>query len=400
MKWIDIIRMALGNLRRNKMRTFLTVAGVVVGIGAIVFLVSLGFGLQSLMVRKVANLEALTVITVRPGNKEETLIKEETLNKFKSFGEVSEISPIISYPAQISESGKEASSETVAYGIVPKYFELEDTKIDFGQKFSGDDAKEAIVSAASLKSLNLTNPDEVLGKELSFKIIQLDESGNVRKGHENDILKLKIIGMTKEDKVKYAYMPLTVLRSLDGSSYSSVKVKVAQRNQVSGVRKAIESMGFPTTSVKDTVDQIDQAFVIIKSILGGFGMIALFVAAIGIFNTMTISLLERTHEIGIMKAIGGRNKDIARMFTMEAAIIGLLGGMIGVVAGWSLGIALNSLVNFLATSVGGQANDMFETPWNFAVIVIVFSFAVSTFAGIWPAKRASKLNPLEALRYE
>lgn len=397
MKWIDIVRMAFGNLKRNKMRTVLTVSGVVVGIGAIVFLVSLGFGLQRLMVSKVANLEALTVITVRPGNKKETTITDSTITKFKTFGEVTDISPILSFPAQITE--KNATSETVIYGIEPKYFGLEDIKIDYGQKFSGDDAKEAIVSVASLKSLNLTNPDNVLGKELDFKVIQLDESGNIKKG-ANDILKLKIVGLTSEEKIKYSYVPIEVVKKLGQSQYSQVKIKVAQRQQVGPVRKAVESMGYPTSSVKDTVDQIDQAFVIIRSVLGGFGMIALFVAAIGIFNTMTISLLERTHEIGIMKAIGGRNKDVARMFTTESAIIGLIGGILGVCCGWLLGFTLNSLANFLAVKVGGQANSYFYTPSDFALIVIGFSFLVSTIAGIWPARRASKLNPLEALRYE
>lgn len=398
MKWIDIFRMALGNLRRNKMRTALTVTGVVVGIGAIVFLVSLGFGLQALMVNKVANLEALTVITVRPGNKEDTIIKEETINKFRAFSEISDISPILSYPAQITQGN--ASSETVLNGIIPKYFDMEDIKVDYGAKLSDENAKEAVVSAASLKSLNQTNPNDVIGKELTFRVIQLDNSGNIKKGHENDLVKLKVVGMTAEDKVKYAYVPLSVLKALDGATYSSVKVKSAQRKQVTSVRKAIESMGFPTTSVKDTVDQIDQAFTVIKSVLGGFGMIALFVAAIGIFNTMTISLLERTHEIGIMKAIGGRNKDVARLFTSEAAMIGILGGTFGVGSGMLLGKGINALVNFLATSVGGQASDIFYTPLDFIGIVIAFSFFVSTFAGIWPARRASKLNPLEALRYE
>jgi putative ABC transport system permease protein len=190
------------------------------------------------------------------------------------------------------------------------------------------------------------------------------------------------------------------LESLGEAPYSEIKVKVAERKQVNTIRKTIESMGYPTTSVKDTVDQIDQAFIIIKSVLGGFGMVALFVAAIGIFNTMTISLLERTHEIGVMKAIGGRNRDVARVFTCEAAIIGLLGGLFGVLAGWALGLALNGLVNFIATSVGGEANDYFLLPIDFILIVIVFSFVVSTIAGIWPARRAAKLNPLEALRYE
>lgn len=398
MKWIDIFRMAFGNLKRNRMRTFLTVSGVVVGIGAIVFLVSLGFGLQALMVSKVANLDALTVLTVRPGNKEETTISDDTLKKFQAFGEVIDVSPTISYPAQISE--EESTSETVLYGVYPKYFDLEDIKIDYGENLSGDNAKEVIISVASLKTLNLTDPNAVLGKELKFRVIQLDDSGNIKKGHENDILSFKVVGMTVDDKVKYAYIPLNVLKELDGGQYSSVKVKVAQRKQVTSVRKAIESMGYPTTSVKDTVDQIDQAFVIIRSVLGGFGMIALFVAAIGIFNTMTISLLERTHEIGVMKAVGGRNKDIARMFTSEAAIIGLMGGILGVLGGWLLGMGINSLVNFIALSVGGEANTIFSYPLDFIAIVIGFSFFVSTFAGIWPARRASKLNPLEALRYE
>lgn len=398
MRWIDILRMASGNLRRNKMRTVLTVSGVVVGIGAIVFLVSLGFGLQRLMVNKVANLDALTLITVRPGNKDETKITEDTINKFKSFGEVSAVSPILSYPAQINNGL--ATSETIVNGVIPEYFSMEDIKIDQGKSFSGSDAKEAIVSAASLKILNLPSQESALEKEFDFRVIQLDDSGDVKKGHENDIVKLKIVGITNENNTKYAYVPLEVIKKLNGSSYSSVKIRVAQRKQVSSVRKTVESMGYPTTSVKDTVDQIDQAFMVIKSVLGGFGLVALFVAAIGIFNTMTISLLERTHEIGIMKAIGGRNKDVARLFVAEASMIGFLGGFFGVLSGWLMGKGINGLVNFIATSVGGEANSIFYTPPDFVGIVIGFAFLVSTFAGIWPARRAAKLNPLEALRYE
>ncbi len=397
MRFIDIIRMAVGNLRRNKMRTALTVTGVVVGIGAIVFLVSLGFGLQELMVTKVANLDALTVITVRPGNDEATIISKGTLDKFRALGEVSEVSPILSYPAQIENNG--SSGETVVYGVEPKMFTLEDIKVDYGAKTLTEGSNEAIVSAASLKALNLTNPDQVIGKEFSFHLIELDSDGNVRKGSKTE-LKLKIAGMSAEDKIKFAYVPLGLVNGIGSNNYSSVKVRVAERKQVADARKAIESMGYPTTSVKDTVDQIDQAFVVVKTVLGGFGMIALFVAAIGIFNTMTISLLERTHEIGIMKAIGGRNRDVALVFTAEAAFIGLMGGICGVLAGWALGFGIGGLVNFIATSVGGEANDYFATPYDFVLIVIGFSFLVSTIAGIWPAKRAAKLNPLEALRYE
>jgi putative ABC transport system permease protein len=398
MRLIDIFRMASGNLRRNKMRTVLTVGGVVVGIGAIVFLVSLGFGLQELMVSKVANLDALTVITVRPGSKENTDIIPGTIDKLKSFGEVVDVSPILSYPAQISQG--ELNSETVVYGVEPKHFGLEDISVSSGSETISESSNEAIVSMASLKNLNLTNPEDIIGKELQFKIIELDAAGNIGSDSAENNIKFKIVGTTSEEKIKYAYVPLSTIKNLNGEKYSSVKVRVADRKQVADVRKAIESMGFPTNSIKDTVDQIDQAFMVVKSVLGGFGMIALFVAAIGIFNTMTISLLERTHEIGIMKAIGGRNRDVALVFTMEAAMIGLLGGVFGVLTGWLLGFGIESLINFIAVSVSGEANKYFSTPMDFALAVIGFSFFVSTFAGIWPAKRAAKLNPLEALRYE
>jgi putative ABC transport system permease protein len=399
MKWIDIFRMSVGNLRRNLMRTVLTISGVVVGIGAIVFLVSIGYGIQNLMVSKVANLEALTLITVRPNTDKGIALTEDTVKKFKSLGGVSDVSPILSYPAQMKDT-KGTESETILYGIQPDSYKFENINIDYGASLSGNDAKEAIVSVASMKNLNLTNPTDAIGKELSFRLIVLDTTGKLKPGHENDVVKLKIVGMTKEENTKYAYVPLGMLRKVAPGDYASAKVKTSQRSQVNTVRKAIESMGYPTTSIKDTVDQIDNAFVYVRGVLWGFGLIALFVAAIGIFNTMTISLLERTHEIGIMKAIGGRNKDVSRVFTMEASLIGLGGGILGVSSGYLLGVLINLLVNFLAKSVGGQTNSFFYTPPSFVALVIGFSFLVSTIAGIYPARRAAKLNPLEALRYE
>lgn len=396
MKLSDVFRMAIGNLLRNKMRTVLTVAGVVVGIGAIVFLVSLGFGVQAMMVRQVADLDALTIVTVRPGSQEDTVITEDIVKRFESLEGVAAVSPALSFPAQIS-FGDEIS-DTVVYGVEPEFLRFEEARADYGERELKKDSHDAIISVASLESLNLTDPDRVIGRELDFRLIKVDEAGNVVEGEETSTT-FEVVGMTSEDEIKYTYVPLSAI-AVGGDQYSSVKIQAAERDQVEGIRKAVESMGFPTSSVKDTVDQIDQAFVIVNSVLFSFGMIALFVAAIGIFNTMTISLLERTHEIGIMKAIGGRSKDVSRVFVAEAALIGLMGGLFGILAGWTLGFLINSLVNFVATSVGGAADSYFLTPLNFSIYVILFSFGVSTFAGIWPAKRASKLNPLEALRYE
>lgn len=394
MRFIDIFRMALGNLRRNKMRTVLTVAGVVVGIGAIIFLVSLGFGLQDLMIRKVANLDALTMVTVRPGNEKEQFLTNNVSQRFESFGEVISVSPVLTNPASVEY--KESFSDLLVRGVRPEYIDFEELSISSGSKELGEN--DIIVSSPVLTALKLENPDEALGAVLEVELYKRDSRGEVTQ--EKETTSFSISGIATEEKIKFAYVNFDNLAVLGEAPFSEIKVKVAERSQVSNVRRTIESMGYPTTSIKDTVDQIDQAFMIIKTVLGGFGMIALFVAAIGIFNTMTISLLERTHEIGVMKAIGGRNKDVSRIFTTEAAMIGFLGGIFGVLAGWALGAALNALVNFIAVSVGGEANDYFLLPVDFILIVIVFSFVISTVAGIWPARRAARLNPLEALRYE
>lgn len=395
MKLIDVLRLAFGNLRRNMLRTVLTISGVVVGISTIVFLVSLGFGLQNLAVSKVANLDALTLLTVNQSQKEGIILNQEAVDKFTNIPGVIAVSPLLSYPAQIITSG--ASGDTIAYGVMTKYFNLEDIKADYGSSsFSSENANEAIVSVGSLKAVNMTDPSTTLGKEVDFKIVKVTDGD---KKQEN-IVKLKIVGITKDETTKYAYMPIGVINKFDGKVFNGVKLKTAQRDDMTEVRKTVESMGYPTASVKDTVDQINQIFVVIQWVLGGFGMVALMVAAIGIFNTLTIALLERTHEIGIMKAIGGRNRDVAFVFTAEASMIGFFGGTIGLLTGWLLGFLINLLVNFVATSVGGGADKLFYTPLWFASFVVIFAFTISTIAGIMPARRAAKLDPLEALRYE
>ena len=395
MKIIDILRLSFGNLTRNMLRTVLTISGVVVGIGAIVFLVSLGFGLQELAVSKVANLDALTLLTVNPSQKEGVSLNSEAVQKFKKIPGVTEISPVLSYPASISTSLD--SGDTIAYGVDPKYLSLEDITTDYGSKtFSSNNANETIISIASLKSLKLTDPAKAIGTTVNFKIVKIISNSD----KEETSLKLKIIGISKDDTTKFAYTPINVLDKFNNSTYSKIKIKTANRDSMASVRKTVESMGYPTNSVTDTVDQINQVFNIVKIVLGGFGFIALMVAAIGIFNTLTIALLERTHEIGIMKAIGGRDSDVALVFTAEASMIGLFGGIIGVSTGWLIGKGINLMINFIATSLDGSATRLFSTPLWFAGSVVGFAFFVSTVAGILPARRAAKLDPLEALRYE
>jgi len=392
--------MAFGNLARNKMRTTLTVMGVVVGIGAIIFLVSLGFGLQKLLIGNLGNMNALTVITVRrPASKPENILNDQLVNKFKEIGDVTDTTASIDTAAVIKYEGNEGSSAVVA--LEPKYLDFYDILIDDKKTFSGEESNEVIITSAVAKSLKIDDPKSLIGKKISYKFIgkgTVEGANNQGEGKE-----LTVVGVSTDvnEKSAKSLVPIKLVKNTSETEYSNIYVKTSTRKQVSTVKKTIESMGYDAkANTADKVTQIENAFAIVRTVLFGFGFIALSVAAIGIFNTMTISLLERTHEIGIMKAIGGRDKDVARIFTAEASVIGLLGGIFGVGGGWFLGVLINFLANILATQVGGKASDYFYIPLSFAGWVVLFAFAISTLAGIWPARRASKLNPLEALRYE
>jgi putative ABC transport system permease protein len=145
---------------------------------------------------------------------------------------------------------------------------------------------------------------------------------------------------------------------------------------------------------------MNNIFKIVQYILAGFGLIALGVASIGMFNTLTISLLERTREIGIMRVLGATGSDIMKIFLIEAIFMGFGGGAFGLVTGWLITFILNTTVANLANSLGGQPTYPFLTPWYFAVGIMAVSLIIGFVTGLYPAKHASKLNPLDALRYE
>jgi putative ABC transport system permease protein len=166
------------------------------------------------------------------------------------------------------------------------------------------------------------------------------------------------------------------------------------------VRTAIMDKGFMVSALSDLIEQANQVFNIMQIVLASFGIVALIVSAIGMFNTMTIALLERTQEIGIMKALGATSLDIWNMFLAESIIIGFFGGLGGIIMGMLGGEAFNYGVNILAGALGGEKIDMFYTPLWFIALIITFSTFVGFATGVYPAKRAAKINALVALRYK
>jgi putative ABC transport system permease protein len=175
-------------------------------------------------------------------------------------------------------------------------------------------------------------------------------------------------------------------------------VKCKSAEILASVKEAITQKGFPVSSLSETVAEVNRLFGVVNIILGLFGIITLAVSAIGMFNTMTVALLERTREIGIMRSIGASKSDILFMFIIESTLMGFCGGIAGIIIGIASGQIVNLIVNITAKYMGGKSLVLFAYPIWFLGFVLAFSIIIGFATGLGPARRASRLDPLEALR--
>lgn len=400
MKILDILRLALRIFKTNRLRTMLTILGVSIGIGAIFFLVSLGYGIQQLTINRIASSDALLTLDVGTGKSAILKLDKKAIDSFKEIAGAGEISPLLGVAAQ--SSSNESNLDTFVNGIVPSYFRLSGIRIKYGKSFTDTDTAKVVITSRMATGLAIPTPEQAIGKKLSFNFI-ITTAAEGEEAQEKVVpsnQEFEITGVIEDDQNVLTYMPLSALDDLQLNDYQLVKVKAKDRFSINQLRDKIQDKGFVVTSVSDTLDQLDKVFKVIQAILGGFGVIALAVASIGMFNTMTIALLERTREIGIMKALGVMNKDVWRLFLTESVVIGTSGGVLGILIGWAGGEAVNALLNLLAGQLGGERVDIFASPSWFVILVLAFSSIVGFSTGIYPAKRAARINPLVALRYE
>jgi len=256
--------------------------------------------------------------------------------------------------------------------------------LEKGDIFS-DEENGVIISMPILKLLGME-----IDNSLNEKITVFIKKDVVLDTPENLIEKEYVVkGVLKDSAEAMIFIPL-----------SKIKIKTTSGDKVSTARAKIIEKGFYVSSVSELVEQAKQVFNIVNIMLVLFGAVALIVSAIGMFNTMTIALLERTQEIGTMKALGAAKIDIWRMFLAESMIIGFMGGVGGLIIGFFMSYLLNFVLNMLAKNFGGLTVELFYFPTWFTVFIVVFSTIVGLVTGFYPAKRAAKLNALEALRYK
>lgn len=399
MKPSIILKVAFKNLWSHRLRTIITVLGVTIGIASIIFLVSLGYGLEKLVTAQVANFEAFTILDVPSANISTIKIDNASIEKIKSMGHIKTIAPVTNIAGRISKQDDSSTAETVITGGGPDYWKLTGASTDKGHMPEKID--EVALNRSAINLIG-EDKDKIIDKSVNIEaIIPQELRTNQADGIKVTSKKLlKVVGVLDDDKSPVTYVSIDMLSAEDATKFSSLKLKVDSRDNIEVLRKQLENNGFSTEYVGDTVSQISQVFTFFRAVLAAFGLIALIVAALGTFNTLTISLLERIREIGLFKALGMRNKDVYKLFLAESLIIGVCGGLVGLFLGWFTGQAINLILGALAEKSNAEKISIFITPWFFSLGVAIFSILVGFITGWYPSKRAVKINPLDALRYE
>lgn len=394
---LDIFLSAIKGVWERKFRFFLNLVGILIGCTAITGLISITMGLTS-NVSQQLDVFGPTNIIIIPGEivQGQGIVGDKLdwrdLDYISRTSDIDSATPIIANKfCEFTIRGRQFRTDV--YGVTEQYAVInKNTKIEEGRNFVRGDASVVIIGANIAQPSNEDEPIIGLGERLKIR--------SVVKGEEKEMT-LRIIGVLEGTGGSFGFnlddsiaIPLKTAEQFYevGGKYDFI---IAEADSLEEVDVAVENIedrfGDRITVVtsESAREQVGSVLGTIQSVLGGIAGISLLVAGIGIINTMTVTVMERTKEIGTMKAIGARSSDIMFLFLNEAAITGLVGGSIGAVLGFGLGIAI------------GRYVDISVTPTlSLGLYTVGFALVTSVLSGIYPAWRASNLDPVEALRRE
>jgi len=402
MSFSSIILIGYRNIFVNKFRSFLTIGGVAIGIGVVTFLICLGFGMQKMVIDEVTRNNPINIVDVNNGSLDNFVsLNKDNIDKIKRINGVADVA------VQVNAGGKfyyqESQTDAIIFGSTQKFIELSNINIKYGKiEYENQDAK-VVISDKLASILGFNDRSEAIGKKIVFDILLSNETNSERR-EETEIKnnEVEIMAVTDNEKdviAHFSYSWLGEKFGIDLAQNGKVVVSL-DKTSVEEVRKNVEFLGFETESVTDVVNDINVFFWIIRIVLIIFGTIIMSISAMGMLNTLSVSLLQRTKEVGILKALGAKRIDIFRMFIFEAAIISFVGGVSGFLGGYGLAEMINFFFNTVSAKRGMAPIDFIYIPGYFVLALVGFIGFLGLATGIMPAKRAAKIHALDALRYE
>jgi putative ABC transport system permease protein len=477
-KAYDLVELAGRNLREAVLRNTLTTLGVSVGVASLVAMLSLGVGLQELMMKRLGRSGLFDTVWVTSRqdfrtqddrradpsvrSNEVKFLDDKAREEFGKIANVAEVYPevraVVEMRFALDESKEPGRFFNSMAGLAPSARRGEAFDELHGSFFSSNEAEEAIIMGDFAREL-LGLPDDAKQTEAQVTKQQADQLMGkyitlryaARKGDggtgdmaaaaanqnpdaeaaaammgfsvERDEKKFKIVGIVTQDPYggwrssgrPRVFIPIglaeklnmvqpmdlrTLMRPGQGKTYVALLVRVTDPKNLPAVQDAIKRMGYSTYSIQDASKSLGRFFSILDAFLGIFGSLALAVASLGIVNTLVMAILERRREIGIMKALGASDIDVKKLFFVEAGAMGVLGGLLGAALGAAIGKIINFAVNIYLKNQDLPPENFWNVPlWLFGA-ALGFSVMVSLVAGLYPASRAAKLDPVQALRHD
>ncbi len=449
MRYLDLLRMSASNLLRRKLRTALTVLGVIIGTASIVVMVSLGLGLRKSSLEQIEEYGGLTTINVNnysyygssSDDTEVDRIDDKVVETMAQIPHVEVASPIL----ELSVMAKQGAYEGWLWIRGMSQEAIQNMDIDVGegtlppadgslQLFYGNQVITNFYKAKTNEYYWETGevPDVDLMNDPLFVIFDMDsywQAGSQDSNGQTIAPPKKYIiptcGIMAGDLKTYSQNCDSVFADIDALKaqlkkvfknkvipgqpatksgkpykdiyYEEVYIRVDSMDHVQEVQQAIQDMGYNANSNAEWMEQTQSQMAMIQMVLGGIGAVSLFVAAIGIANTMMMSIYERTKEIGVIKVLGCDMRNIRSMFLLEAGFIGFFGGLIGLVLSEIISVVINSVASRASE---GYYEHLSYIPLWLILISLVFAVLVGMVAGFFPALRAMKLSPLAAIRNE
>lgn len=439
MNFRDLTDLCFRNLMRRRTRTLLAIIGVVVGTCAIVVMLSIGFGLTKSFEKEIESYGDLHMIELYSyngggyvGEEQQGVLNDTTLKSIGEIKGVTAVTPVISSYMQVWAEDDGMTGVEIM-GVDPEIFEKFGYEVAEGRMLKKGD-KDVMLFGSEIPhwfydpnndymsiEVDVMNTDTLLTADWNYGIEDAETSDN---DIDYEVYEMEVVGVleAKNDSPDYrVYMNIDRLAEIqkdtleaEGSRDTSMQNGVKTYNQAlvyvedientERISKELKEAGYQSYSPIDWIERMKGTMAMIQGVLGGIGGISLLVAALGITNTMVMSIYERTKEIGVMKVIGANLRDIRRMFLIEAGMIGFLGGFIGVVFSLLISLLMNTvlkdILSIVLSGIGGYGSTISFIPLWLIFAAIGFATLIGVIAGYSPAKRAMNLSALESLRNE
>ncbi len=405
MRWLMTFRIALRALARNKLRAFLTMLGIIIGVGAVIAMVAIGEGAKATIRSQISAL-GTNVLVILPGSNVQggvragtgnvnTLLDSDARAMTRELRSIAYASPVLRRQEQVIAGN--LNWGTLAQGVAPEFEQIRDWQIESGRFLHEGDmdsaAKVAVIGQTVARQLfgNDDPIDSVIRiRNIPFRVVGvLVGKGQTGQGQDQDDTVMIPYTTMQKRLMRITYVQSIVVRAVSAEKVPEAQEQITlllrQRHRIADGRED----DFTVRNLSDIAEAAQSTARVMAVLLGSVAGISLLVGGIGIMNIMLVSVTERTREIGIRMAVGARGRDIMLQFLVEAVVMAATGGCIGIL----LGIGSSEILKQWA---------QWPTLVNPSIVAIAFLFsgAVGVFFGFYPAKKASTLDPIDALRYE